>query len=92
MTAGPRGGRGAYGVAGWMFGLLVLAIGVANLVLVHPVPAVGYALVSLAYLPPANAFLQRRLGVSIHPAVKLGLAIAIVLFTLGVSDLGDMID
>ena len=79
-------------LAGWLFGLLVLGIGVANLVLVHPVPAIAYALASLVYLPPANRFLRRRWGVAIHPAIKLGLGVAIAMFTLGVSDLGDMLD
>ena len=76
----------------WIVAVLVLGIGVANLVLVHPVPAIGYGLVSLAYVPPVNAFLENRLGISIHPIAKIALGIVIVLFTLGVSDLGDMID
>lgn len=79
-------------IAEWLFGLVLVGIALANLVLVHPVPAVAYLVASLLYLPPASAFLYRRLGLTIHPVVKVGLAIAIVLFTLGVSDLGDMID
>ena len=79
-------------LAGWLFALLVLGIGVANLLLVHPVPAVGYGFVSLVYLPPANAALKDRFGVSIPMFVKVVLAIVVVMFTLGVSDLGDMID
>ena len=77
---------------GWLFGFVVLAIGVANLLLVHPVPAAGYALVSLVYFPPVGAWIKAGFGVSIHPVLKLALAVAIVMFTLGVSDLGDMID
>lgn len=79
-------------LAGWLFGLLLLGIGIANLVLVHPVPALGYGLVSLVYLPPAGAVLKDRFGVSIPIAVKIALAVVVVMFTLGVSDLGDMID
>ena len=79
-------------LAGWLFGLVVLGIGVANLLLVHPVPAVAYALVSLLYFPPANAALKARFGVSIPPLLKGIVAIVVVMFTLGVSDLGDMID
>ena len=78
--------------ADWLFGILVLAIGVANLLLVHPVPAVGFGLASLVYLPPVRALLKQRLGYSIHPVVRIGLAIVLVMFTLDVSDLGDMID
>ena len=79
-------------LAGWLFASLVLAIGIANLLLVHPVPALGYGLVSLVYLPPANAALKDRFGVSIPIFAKVVLAIVLVMFTLGVSDLGDMID
>lgn len=77
---------------GWLFGILVLAVGVANLLLVHPVPAAGYALASLVYFPPVGTWLEGRCGISIHPLVKLSLAVVIVMFTLSVSDLGDMID
>lgn len=79
-------------LAGWLFGLLLIGIGVANLLLVHPVPAIGYGLVSLIYLPPAGAVLKDRFGVSIPVLVKIALAIVVVMFTLGVSDLGDMLD
>ena len=92
MSAGVRRRAMAADPVGWLFGLLVLGIGVANLLLVHPVPAIGYALASLVYLPPANALLRRRLGVAIHPLAKVALGIAIVMFTLGVSDLGDILD
>ena len=82
----------AFNMAGWLFALLLIGIGIANLMLVHPVPAVGYGLVSLVYLPPANALLKDRFGVAIPGFVKIALAILVVMFTLGVSDLGDMID
>lgn len=79
-------------LAGWTFGTLLLVIGVLNLLLVHPVPAVAYGLVSLLYFPPVGDVLKARFGFSIHPAVKIVLGIAVAMFTLGVSDLGDMID
>lgn len=87
-----RGGTTTFNLVEWVFAGLVLAIGVANLVLVHPVPALGHGLVSLVYLPPARAFLKDRLRVSIHPVARSAPGIVIVVFTLGVSDLGDMID
>jgi hypothetical protein len=43
-------------------------------------------------MPLVNDFLKRRFGFSIHPLVKIVLGIVILLFTLGVSDLGNMID
>lgn len=82
----------ARNVFGWTFAVLLLAVGVANLLLVHPVPAAAYGLASLVYLPPVDALLRARLGFSIPSAAKIVLGIAIVAFTLGVSDLGDMLD
>ena len=76
----------------WIFGIIVLAIGVLNLILVHPVPGIVYLLLSLIYLLPANADLKKRYGFSIPLVVKIILGIVIIMFTLGVSDLGDMID
>ena len=77
---------------GWLFFALVALVGVANFVLVHPVPGLAYFALSLVFQPPVNAKLKAALGFSIHPVAKVLLAILIVQFTLGVSDLGDMID
>lgn len=74
------------------FGGVVFAIGMLNLLLVHPVPGVVGLLLSLVYFPPANAVLEARTGLSIPLAVKVMLGVAVIWFTLGVSDLGDMID
>ncbi|AMM50694.1 hypothetical protein TH61_05195 [Rufibacter sp. DG15C] len=79
-------------LAGWVFGLLIIAIGILNLFLVHPVPAIAYFILSLLYLPPANALLKGWFGFTMPVVLKIGLGVVIVLFTLGVSDLGDMID
>jgi hypothetical protein len=79
-------------VISWIFALTVLAIGVFNTFLVHPVPGVIYLLLSLVYFPPANDLLEERTGFSIPPVVKIILGVVIIWFTLGVSDLGDMID
>lgn len=87
-----RSGAARSSVVEWTFAGLVLAVGVANLFFVNPVPAMAYGLVSLVYVPPANALLEHRFGISIHPIAKIALGVAIVMFTLGVSDLGDMID
>jgi hypothetical protein len=75
-----------------LFAVVLIIIGVLNIVLVHPVPGVVYLLLSVLYLPGVNTFLKRRFGFSIHPLVKIVLGIVILLFTLGVSDLGKMID
>ncbi len=77
---------------GWIFGAVVLAIGVLNLFLVHAVPGVVYLVLSLVYLPPANAVVEKKFGFSIPLVVKIFLGVIIIWFTLGVSDLGNMID
>ncbi|ARS34413.1 hypothetical protein [Pontibacter actiniarum] len=79
-------------VASWVFALAVFVTGLLQLTLVHPVPGVVYLLLSSLYAPPASALLRNRLGFSIPPLVKVILGVILILFTLGVSDLGDMID
>jgi hypothetical protein len=81
-----------WSTSGWIFGIVVLTIGVLNMFLVHPVPAVAYLLLSFIYFPPVNAFLKTRFGFSIPLVVKIILGIVLIMFTLGVSDLGGMID
>ena len=76
----------------WIFGITVLTIGILNTVLVHIVPGVVYLLMSLLYFPSVNAFVKQKTGISIPWILKIVLGIVIVMFTLGVSDLGDMID
>ncbi|QIL76321.1 hypothetical protein [Hymenobacter sp. HDW8] len=79
-------------IIGWGFGMVVFAVGVANLFLVHPVPGIVYLFLSLLYLPPVNVLIKERTGFYIPTIVKIILGIIIIQFTLGVSDLGDMID
>ena len=81
-----------FNLIGWVFATLVFAIGIANLLWVHPVPGIAYLLLSLVYFPPANAMLKEKTGFAIPKIVKVGLGIIIIMFTLGVSDLGDLID
>jgi len=42
--------------------------------------------------PPANAILKKKFGFSIPILLKIILHIVIIMFTLGVIDLGDVID
>jgi hypothetical protein len=79
-------------IISWIFGTTVFAIGVLNMFLVHPIPGVIYLLLSFVYFPPANAILKKKFGFSIPLLLKIILGIVIIMFTLGVSDLGDMID
>lgn len=76
----------------WIVATAVIIVGVLNIALIHIVPGVVYLILSLVYLPPANNFLTRKAGFSIPIVIKGALGVAIFFFTLGVSDLGDMID
>ena len=75
-----------------IFAVILIAIGLLNIFLVHPVPGIIYLLLSSLYFPQTNTFLQKKLGFPIPVVVKIILGIVLFFFTLGVSDLGDMID
>ena len=79
-------------VTGWAFGTVVFTIGILNCIFVHPVPGTIFLLLSALYFPPVTRFLKEKAGIAIHPAIKIALGFVIIWFTLGVSDLGDMID
>ncbi|MCE3283131.1 MAG: hypothetical protein K0Q66_1868 [Chitinophagaceae bacterium] len=79
-------------VLNWVLGIPVFIIGLLFIFLVHPVPGIIAILISLIYLPQASVLLQRRFGFPVPLAVKILLAIAVIWFTLGVSDLGDIFD
>ena len=87
-----RGESSTLYISSWIFGIVLLAIGFLNLFLVHPVPAVGYFLLALLYFPLSNNTLWNKVSLPVQLVVKVVLAIITVLFTLGVSDLGEMID
>ncbi|HJW16523.1 MAG TPA: hypothetical protein VJ499_05365 [Flavisolibacter sp.] len=72
--------------------VIVAAIGILNLFLVHPVPGIVFLTLSMLYFPPSSRFFQRLIGTAIPLGVKIILFVIILWFTLGVSDLGDMID
>jgi hypothetical protein len=76
----------------WILGIPVFIIGLLFLFLVHPVPGIIAILVSLIYLPQVNVMLLKKFGFQVPLALKIFLVIAILWFTLGVSDLGDMFD
>ncbi|MCD6018216.1 MAG: hypothetical protein K0S53_1337 [Bacteroidetes bacterium] len=79
-------------VLGWVFGLSVFVVGVLNLILVHPIPALIYVVLSFIYFPPTGKLIRKKYDLLIPSWMKIILAIVIVMFTLGVSDLGDIID
>ena len=62
------------------------------MVLVHLVPGIVYLILSLIFFPPSSAVLINTFGFRVPVILKVSLAIIIFIFTLGVSDLGDIID
>jgi hypothetical protein len=82
----------AQNITSWVFGLAVFTIGLLNLILIHPVPGITGLLLSIVFFPPVNDALKKKFGFTIPFAVKVVLALFIFWFTLGISDLGDLID
>ena len=76
----------------WIFGIIVFTIGLLNIILIHPVPGIVYILLSLFYFPPVNNVFRDWFGIRIPTIIKIILGVIIIWFTLGVSDLGDLID
>ena len=77
----------------WFFGVLFLAIGLINTFWGNdPGYGVFTLLLSLAYFPPANAFLRKISGISIPLIVKIILGAFIIWSALGVGELFDKID
>ncbi len=75
-----------------LFGSAVFTVGILNLILIHPVPGIAYLLVSSIYFPPVSNRLTSRLGFTPTLLLKIILGVILILFTLGVSDLGELID
>jgi hypothetical protein len=76
----------------WMIGIIVFTIGFLNIVFVHPVPGNVFMLLSFLFFPPVSNWLLQRFNFRFPQTIKFVLAFLIIWFTLGVSDLGDMID
>jgi hypothetical protein len=77
---------------GWFFGSLYLLLGILYIWLIHPVPGIVCILFSLIYFPPVNNIFYFRSGKRIPVLLKIAVGIFIIWFTLGVSDMGDLID
>ena len=93
MKASSASSRAAvFNVIGWVFGLAFLVIGVLNVLLIHPVPGVFYLLLSLLYLPPADALLRKRFGFSAPLRVKVVVGLVVLWGTLAMSELAEKFD
>jgi hypothetical protein len=79
-------------IISWIFGIIVFTIGVLNLCLVHPVPGIVFILLSFVFFPQINILVRKYFSITIAFVVKIILGLIIIWFTLGISDLGDMMD
>ena len=80
----------ALNIVSFVFGLLLLTIGIMNVFMVHPILGIIYILVSLVFFPPTNNILKKTLNFTIPFKLKLIIFILIMWFTLGVGDLAEM--
>jgi len=76
----------------WIFFTLFVSIGVLNIIFVHFVPGIIYILISFIYLSFTNTFIKKIFGFSIPIAMKIIIALIVLWFTLGVSDLMEMFE
>lgn len=77
---------------GWLFGLLVFAIGVINTFWGNDAGfGIFLVLLSFVYFPPASALFRRLTGFTIPMAVKIILGVFIIWAALGVGELFDKI-
>jgi len=80
----------ALNIVSFVFGLLLLTIGIMNVFMVHPIPGIIYILVSLIFFPPTNNLLKKTLNFTIPFKLKLIIFILIMWFTLGVGELAEI--
>ena len=77
-------------IVGWIFGLILFTIGILNIILVHAVPGVLYLIFSLLFLPPSQNSIELLIKRVIPLSIQLIVFVLIMWFTLGVSDLGEI--
>ncbi|HEX6333992.1 MAG TPA: hypothetical protein VFZ78_07180 [Flavisolibacter sp.] len=78
---------------GWLFGAVVLAIGVVNMFWGNdPGFGIFVALLSFVYFPPANKLVRNMFGFTLPMVVKILLGVFILWAALGVGELFDKID
>ena len=77
-------------ITSWILGIILFVIGLMNLFLVHPVPGIVFILLSMLFFPPTNVLFKKHLRIAIPLVAKIVVFIVLVWFTLGVSDLGEI--
>ncbi|MGW8123228.1 hypothetical protein ACV07N_11265 [Roseivirga echinicomitans] len=75
---------------GWAFGTIVIALGLMNISRGNDFGfGVFLIILSLIYFPPSSKLLTKKLGISIHYLVKIGLAIFIIWAILAVGAIAE---
>lgn len=78
-------------IASWCFAAIIFTLGVLNIIYVDPRPGIIYILASILFIPQTNALLKKTLRVEIPFAVKTVLFLIIIWFTMGISDLAEVL-
>lgn len=78
-------------IFGWLLAALFTAIGVLNLMLVHPVPGIFYLVLAVGYLPLVDDAIKRKTGLSVPFWAKLIFALLVLWGTLAVGDLAEIL-
>lgn len=93
MTNTSNFSKSASIVAGWLFGVLVSAIGVVNTFWGNdPGFGVFIFLLAFVYFPPVNGIFKTKTGFSIPVLAKIVLGVFILWAALGVGELFNKIE
>lgn len=88
-----KNNRISWVIFGWLFGLVVFAIGIINMFWGNDFGfGIFILLLSFVYFPPVNVLLKKKFGFSVHYLVKIFLGIFILWAALGVGELFDKIN
>ncbi|MCC2546513.1 hypothetical protein LJY25_08665 [Hymenobacter sp. BT175] len=80
-------------LAGWLFGLIGLAIGVVNTFWGNdPGFGIFIALLALLYVPPVNGWIRQKTGFAVPLLARIVLGFLIIWAALGVGELFHKID
>ena len=80
-------------IVSWIFGILVLAIGIINTFWGNdPEFGIFISLLSLIYFPPVTDYVTRLTRISLPGIIKIVLGLFILWAALGVGELFDKID
>lgn len=76
---------------GWFFSIIFFVIGVMNIVLVHPVPGLGYILIAAFYFPPTGEWIKRKFSFALPLVAQIIIGLVILWGTLAVGDLAEIL-